>query len=258
MTKLPSITKTQENIIQLIYRFRFLNRIQIQKLLKIKSVSKLNYYLKDLTEKEYLKRSHEPTFPAKLLPAVYHIAQNGIRFLRLQDNCAAEAVKNLYRENNRSNGFRDCCLMLADIYLGFENRTDKDVESIMQVKNDYPVHPLKDILTDLKPSAYIAQKKSGKIKRFFLEILANLPDQYLRQRIKQYLKFYRGSAWESETKTDFPTVMIVCPNDRVLAYVRHYIKTKLAQFDESDLTINLTTEDKVKKFGITGDIWKKV
>ncbi len=258
MTKLPSITKTQENIIQLIYRFRFLNRIQIQKLLKIKSVSKLNYYLKDLTEKEYLKRSHEDTFPNKLRPAVYHIGPNGIRFLRSQDNCEAEAIKNLYREDNRSSSFRDCCLLLADIYLGFENRQDKDVQSIMQMRSDYPAHPLKDILSDLKPSAYVAQKKSGKTKRSFLEILYDLPDQYLRQRIKQYLKFYRGSVWESETKTDFPTIMIVCPNDRVLAYVRHYVKTKLAQFDGSDLIIDLTTSDKVKEFGLTSDIWKKI
>lgn len=256
MTKLPPITKKQENIILLLFRFRFLNRIQIQKLLQIKSVSKINFYLKDLTDKEYLERDYESTFPDKLLPAVYHIAKNGIRFLSLQDNCQVEAIKNLYRENDRSNGFRDCCILLADIYLGFENRRDEEIQSIMQIRSDYPAHPLKSLLIELKPSAYIAQRKSDKTKRYFLEILADLPTEWLRRRIKKYFSFYRAGEWEAGTSQDFPTIMFVCFDYKQAAYVKHYIKSLLSKIDESALTIHLATAEKVKEFGLTGDIWK--
>lgn len=258
MTKLPSITKKQESIILLLFRFRFLNRIQIQKLLNHKYTSKINTWLKDLTEKEYIGRSYETAFPDKLQPAVYHIAKNGIAFLREKNGGDAKALKKFYVEDDRSNTFVNRSLLLADIYLEFQSRANKEVESIVQVKSDYPSHPLATLLCDLNPHAYIAQKKSGQTKRSFLEILADLPVLRLRQRIKKYLNFYQSNEWEGTTGTVFPTILIICPNDRVFSYVKHYLKTKLAQLDETDLIIHLATVDQVKEFGITGDIWKPI
>ena len=57
MTKPLDITTKQITIINLIFRFRFLDRLQIQKFLKHKDETRTNRWLKDLIEKEYLNYS---------------------------------------------------------------------------------------------------------------------------------------------------------------------------------------------------------
>ncbi len=258
MTKLPAITKKQETILLLLFRFRFLNRTQIQKLLNHQYVSKTNDWLKDLTEKKYLFRSYEIKFPDNLKPAVYHLDKYGIAFLKNKNGDDAKVLKKFYTENDRTGDFISCSLLLADIYLEVQSRNNDQVQSVMQVKSDYLTHPLKNLLCDLKPHAYIAQKKGGKTKRSFLEILTDLPTLRLRQRLKKYLNFYQSNEWEAETGKAFPVVLIICPNDRVLSYVKSYLKTQLFKLDESGLKICFATVDQAKKSGITGDIWKEV
>ena len=53
---LLKITKKQQEIFILLYRFRFLNKIQIQAFLKHKNKKTINLWLQDLNEKQYLKR----------------------------------------------------------------------------------------------------------------------------------------------------------------------------------------------------------
>ena len=258
MTKLPPITKKQETILLLLFRFRFLNRILIQKLLNHRYVSKINDWLKDLTEKKYIFRSYETKFPDNFKPAIYHLDKYGIAFLKNKNGDDIKALKKFYVENDRTDDFINCSLLLADIYLEVQSRNNDQVQSVMQVKSDYPTHPLKNLLCDLKPHAYIAQKKAGKTKRSFLEILTDLPTLRLRQRIKKYLNFYQSNEWEAETGKAFPAVLIICPNTRVLSYVKSYLKTQLAKLDEPGLNVQITTSDKVKESGITGDIWRQV
>ena len=52
-----NLTKKQLEILTLLYRFRFLNRSQIQKLLNHKKISRINIWLKDLADKKTNKKS---------------------------------------------------------------------------------------------------------------------------------------------------------------------------------------------------------
>lgn len=254
MTKLPDITNKQTEIINLIFRFRFLDRIQIQKFLNHKDHKTINDWLRDLTEKEYLERTFKATFPENTKPAVYHLARNGIRYLKDQND--AKTVQKFYRENERSTSFISSCLLLANIYLDLEERNNEEISFNIQLKSDYPAHPLADLLNDLKPNAYIEQTTADNTKQYLLEVFYNLPPERLRQRIKKYLSFYESSEWEAETGGSFPTVLMICPDDKILVYVRKYIKSKISLLDEPDLTIHFTTADQAKESGITGDIWK--
>lgn len=258
MTKPRAITKKQTTIISLLFCFRFLDRVQIQKFLKHKDEARINNWLKDLTEKDYISRSYTKTFPENTKPAVYHIAKKGIAQIKSQNNDDPKLVQKLYREDIRSASFVSSCLILADIYLDLLDRTNDEVVFQMFVKSDYSTHPQATLLNDLSPSAYIEQSTAGKVKCYFLEVLADLPDKQSRQRIKKYLNFYQSNEWEGVTGQPFPTVLIICPDDKILAYVKHFAMTKLALLDEPELAINLATAQKAKELGIVGDIWTKV
>jgi len=125
----------------------------------------------------------------------------------------------------------------------------------MYLKSDYRDMPFAELLNDLSPHAFIEQNSSDETKYCFLEILANLPEERLRQRIKKYLRFFQENIWEAETGKPFPTVLIICPNNEKFNYVKSYAKSKMRELDEPSLTVRLSTADKVKGFGIGGDVW---
>jgi len=256
-TKLPKIATKQQEIILLLFKFRFLNRNQIQKLLDNKSPGAINRLLKDLTEKEYINSIYSSKYPDSLKPAIYYLANNGISYLKDPGGYEPTVLKNLYNEKLRTETFANRCMLLADIFLELEDKETVKLKYTLYLRCDYPSLPvIKDFLADLSPDAYLIRKKSGETKYYFIEILADLPAQWLRQRIKKYLKLYESSEWEAETKRDFPNILIICPSYRVLDYVLNYTKRQLATTDEPTLSVNLTTVDKMKEPGFTGDIWK--
>src|ERR1035437_1963136 len=100
---IPYITPKQQEIPKLIYKFRFLNRLQIQTLLNYKDKRRINSWLKDLSEKEYLEKvPKDNTLEQRSKPTIYRSGINGIRFLGIQDDCFEEIIKNLYKDKNRS------------------------------------------------------------------------------------------------------------------------------------------------------------
>jgi len=254
--KQPKITTKQQEIILLLFKFRFLDRTQIQKLLKHKNHQLINSWLKNLTNKEYIKRKYNRSFPDNLKPAIYYLANNGIGYLKDPGGYDPAVLKYLYNEKLRSETFIDRCLLLTDIYLNLKSRETDKLKFSLYLACDYDKLKESDLLKKLNPSSYLIQKKSDHAKFYFIEILSDLPVQWLRQKVKRYLKLYEESEWEVLTKRDFPNLLMICPNYRVLDYLQKYIKRLLTTFDEPTISINLTTVDKVKEFGLTGDIWQ--
>src|SRR5690348_2136007 len=82
MTELPKLTKKQSEILRLLYRFRFLNRIQIQAFLEHKDPKTINLWLRDLRAKGYVEWIYSTHFAEKTKPAIYYLALNGVRHLR--------------------------------------------------------------------------------------------------------------------------------------------------------------------------------
>ena len=125
------ITNKQKEILLLLYRFRFLNRLHIQTLLNHKTPITINNWLKDLTEKEYITRIFKRSWTENSVPAKYYIAKHGIRFLKMQPDCKPEYLKKLYREKDRSQQFIDRCLFIADIYLRYlaDNSSNTSAQS---------------------------------------------------------------------------------------------------------------------------------
>jgi hypothetical protein len=257
MTNSPNITKKQQQILHLLFQFRFLNRPQIQQFLKHKDRRATNDLLSDLTNKEYIGRIYTETFPEKTKPAVYYLIKAGAHFLK-SEGLDEKQLHKLYYENKRSENFISQSLLLADINLDLSNRKDGNANFTMAIASDYPGHQLSDLLVGLSPSAYIEQESNEGTEHYFLEILPDVPIERLRPRIKKYLDFYDSNEWEGENDEDFPTVLMICPNVSILIYIKRYLKRKIIEMDVESLIIHLTTIDKFKEHGLTGDIWEKV
>ncbi|PIP30328.1 hypothetical protein COZ22_02660 [bacterium (Candidatus Howlettbacteria) CG_4_10_14_3_um_filter_37_10] len=196
MLELSHITKKQQEILILLYRFRFLNRIQIQAFLKHKNKKTINVWLNDLREKEYVERIYSNTFGENTKPAIYYLSLNGIRFLKTTD-IEPEALKKFYYERIRTETFIERSILLGDIYLellritesfnnskiskqvasgGFKEEIPKPPDKVKRIKfdmylsSDYAATseddnwgdsslPFQELVRELKPHAYI-QKRS--------------------------------------------------------------------------------------------------
>lgn len=254
MNKSSNITDKQQDILKLLYRFRFLKRSQIQGLLNHKDYKTINLWLKDLIEKEYIQK-RDIKFPYKI---AYHLAPNGISYFKKELGYDSKLLQKYYREQDRSLSFISSSLLIADIYLDLKNRDSDNAKFKVYIKSDYPSHKYADFLLALKPSAYIVQNAKDNEKEYFIEVICHQPKERLRQRIKNYLYSFQGREWEEETDRDFPTILIICPSEELLDYIKSYTKRKLYQFDEIHPIIHLTTIEQINQAGITGDVWEEI
>lgn len=265
---LPTITPKQQTILTLLYQYRFLNRIQIQSFLQHKYHKRINDWLNDLTDKAYLNRIYSKKLPDKNKPAVYYFAPNAICLLKSQESCPPELIRKLYREKERSQAFIDQCILLGDICLTLRDEINKEHEDGKKVSFEFSMrtdfaNPDSQFyfLTELQPHLLAVKhtkKKQTKDTWHLLEIFElTLPNYSIRKRFRTYLEFYWSSEWESSTKLPFPSLLFVCPTTAILIYAKRYARKLLKEADNpDDLKIFLTTAEKVKDKGITGEIWE--
>jgi hypothetical protein len=266
---IPYITPKQQEIPKLIYKFRFLNRLQIQTLLNHNYHKRIIDWLNDLVEKEYLENlPKDNTFEQKSKPTIYRIGINGIRFLNIQDDCSKEIIKKLYKDKNRSDDFINQCMLLANIYLSLIKKNVNNDKMIYEIttnsdlvnSNSY-FHFLKELNTDL---VYKETKRMKSRSSYTYNLLTvfeeTLPRYSIRKTLRNYLAFYQSSEWENETGKTFPIVLFICPTKLDLIYAKRFTK-KLLEEEQNPkgFDIRFTTADEVKKFGVTSSgIWEEV
>ena len=280
--QIPKITQKQKEILDLLYTHRFLNRIQIQTMLKHKDKKTINLWLKNLRDKDYIiwiyNKDH---FADKTKPAIYYLGINGIRHLQNIYSHPIEELRKRYREHQRSQTFinrcslvADCCVNLEDareednypepdIYYFYETEADYSGDSNYQFLSDSElIHPQLCFSKDLHEGT----SEPRVVESYLLEIFdVTLPRYRLRNRLKKYIEYLDGEMgeWETETYGDpLPTVLLVCANLTDLIYAKRSTKGLIADIwdyaDKDRPHIRFTTTDKLKERGIlTAEIWEE-
>jgi len=232
-----NITKKQLEILTLLYRFRFLNRLQIQKLLNQKQKNRINCWLKDLYNKKIIGRNYSKKFGDNIKPAVYFLKSKSKNYLIDQVEKDTKLTERIYGEKNRSQKFINHCLLSADFYLNLR-KSHIPEELFFYTKIDLINH---DYLPSSHPDAYVATKKNKRIKRYFFEIIdEGTPRFAIRDKIKQYLEYYNDNTWQEETKHPFPKILILCPNDLIKDYLHSFIPRIMAEEDQEEVDFYLS------------------
>ena len=253
-----SITPKQQTILHLLYRFRFLNRLQIQQYLSHTNHKRIILWLNDLTTKNYITRTYSKTFPNNTKPAIYSLALNTIAWLKTQPDIDHNALHKLYREHERSTGFIHHCLLLATLELDLRQQPKTAPKQTLAVQSDYPTLPQATLLTTLKPHGFITKNDGGTAKHYLIELLTDLPELRLKKRIKTYVAFYLSNEWEGATSEAFPTVLFVCPNLPNMIDLKHFTKKLLIAKEATALEVLVTTLEEITTQGIAGEIWEGI
>jgi hypothetical protein len=251
-----NITQKQLDILLLLYRFRFLNTKIIQLLLKHKLPTRIQEWLKDLTDKRYLHQFYDKSsFVTRTKPAIYCLSTKARKILKKQKECNAYILTNLYRERQRSIRFQEHCCDIALIFY--------------QTKKRYKNNTIFDFFTKVElvgymhfpqplPDAYFAIKQKGKkIQRYFLELFdEKIPRRFIKSKIRRYITSSEGE-WNEQTHVEFPPVLLVAQNLCEQKKIMRAAKTVLNE-EYSDLSFYTTIKDQILAEKITTIIWKKV
>lgn len=263
MTALPKITKKQQEILKLLYRFRFLNRIQIQAFLEHKDPKTINLWLRDLRAKGYVEWIYSTHFTEKTKPAIYHLGLNGVRHLRTltrtskdgDDEAAVtpayppEELRKRYKESTRSQTYIDRCILIADCCIALERADTEDEAKNKKIRHYYQTEA--DYLLDhsyyhfilvselIQPSLVFCKdrlddegKEEKTLKSYLLEIFdPTLPRYRMKKRLGDYVKYLddEGTEWQDQTNTEkLPTVLFVCPRTTDLIYAKRRMRKLIA------------------------------
>lgn len=250
---LPAITPKQQEILKLLYKYRFLNRTQIQTLLNHKDKRRIITWLKDLREKEYIDWQYDPTsFIAKSQPAIYYLSLNGIRHLRSLNEYPADELRKRYKESTRTRTFTDRSMLIADCCIALIAKSDDNLQYNFSLPADYidPNNP-RHYLDELKPQLYFSKHRDGDVTEYLLENFEQtLPRYQLRKRLKDYVEYLIGN-----DDTNSLIVLFVCANTADLLYVKRRVG-KLIEDEDVNLQVRVTTIDKLKTSGVASMIWE--
>ncbi|HEX7963933.1 MAG TPA: replication-relaxation family protein [Candidatus Saccharimonadales bacterium] len=290
MTELPKLTKKQQEILRLLYRFRFLNRIQIQAFLGHKDPKTINLWLRDLRAKGCVEWIYSTHFAEKTKPAVYYLALNGVRHLRtltrkskgeddrieVVPTYPPEELRKRYKEPTRSQTYIDRCVLVADCALALEREDDankardKRLRYYYQTEADYwsYYHFVLDIEDELiHPHLIYCQDKLNKdgkeektVESYLLEVFdPTLPRYRMKKRLGDYVKFLddEGDTWQEQTDTEqLPIILFVCSSMTDLIYAKRRTRKLVADawcWEDEDAEkprMRFTTVEKLKQSGL--------
>ncbi len=252
----PQLKPKQTEILKLLYRFRFLNRIQIQKIFNHKNHHQIQLWLNDLITQKYINKSFERKIAAA--PAVYCLGTNGRKYLKNNLNngeVEPALLDRVWREKNYSAQFKEHCLFLAEVYLSLVSLLD-ETETNFHFYTKTDLSSMEHLISP-NPDAYFSYRETNNtVKRYFLDILDDLPSRVLRKRIRQYFYYYSSDEWTDNTDKPFPEILLICPNDKTKWHLFYYIRKKLA--DEPKVRFYLTTRSLVISRGLNRDTLQKV
>lgn len=253
INKIKDINLKQLAILILLYRFRFLNTKHIQKLLGHKDPSTVQGWLADLVQKQYVYSNYDRTkFGKNTKPSVFHLLPRAIQVLKTQEDCDEKQLKKIYQEAERSEGFINDGLFIADMYLKLKDRVSKTTEVHFSTKVDLNGY---DYFPEPLPDAYIALKEKGKTNRYFVLLLEEKAPKYTYlDKLKKYMDYLETDEWKSNTKNSlFPSILVICPDFPKKRFVERYIKDNMPKEP-----LYLTTKNQVRLKGIKSDIWERL
>ena len=254
---LPKITSNQQQIIKEIYKFRFINTYQFQKLFKHKDPSTTQEWLKELIDLKYINTDYKRNdIEHNREPAKYFLAPLGRKFLKNMDGYDIAVLEKVYKEKERKSIFKNHCEEIFDFFLFLRSRKTPGEELKFFTQSNLTKF---EYFPQTELDAYVVYQEGNKIRRFFLHIFKDSDPKWLpRQRIQEYIKYFNENTWQENTNnSQFPAILFVLHTDSLKFHIFKYGQAVLQKAITSDIQLFLETKNAIK----TKDpkkLWQKV
>jgi len=249
------LTDKQKQIPNLLYKFRYITVNQLQIYFNHKDPHRIKEWLTDLKEKKYISVIEDKTDPTK--PHVFCLDTKSKYLLQENEDYNMKFLDRLYKEKNLKEPFRNHCLFIVDIYLYFLSHLEKGSTLHFLTQQDLIGY---DFFPDELPDAYIAVETKDGTEKYFLDLFDDYrkPAGVARFSIRKYITFCEEGIWSANTNnSSFPSLLFVVEDERRKKHIHMYGKAKLSKTFE-DISLFLTTQEKIKSNPTKENIWKEV
>lgn len=279
--ELPDIYDKQKEIVNLVFRFRFINRHQLQRLFGHKDPSRLNKWLKDLVNKKYLGRIYSHKLLENTKPAIYYLGNNGIIWARYEgmewrnDSIELKYLKKFYEDKHASESFINHCTAMFDIYLqfkavekqskntefDFETKTESWINAQIDKNYEEDFDNIKELIPDASIEKIVETKDKMTTNLYFIILFdAHVPRYAMRYKIDQYIKCHEDNDGKHipGLTIEFPIILLIFPTQQKADQIGKYIKKQLDRSFVLNMNIQVTTYQKVMAEGVFGGerTWK--
>lgn len=255
MTTKPLINDHQNQILFLLYKFRFLTINQLLKHFNHKYPYRIREWLTDLKEKEYISVIMDKTDPTK--PHVFCLTTKAKYILQESEDSDKNFLERLYKEKGLKENFRNHLLFIVDIYLFFLSQKEKDSTLHFLTQQDLIGY---DFFPEELPDVYIAVETQEGTDKYFLDLFDEYrkPAEVARFAVRKYITYCEDGSWQANTENSaFPTLLFIVQDERRRKHITMYGKAKLAKTFQ-DISLFLTTQDVIKFSKGKTNIWSQV
>lgn len=265
---LPHTTNKQFEILLLIYRFRYIDRKQIQTILKHKNHRRILAWLTDLVEKNCIESIYSKKMPDNTKPTVYYLGKYGRKILqnhfthnseadedeqKEENEAALYQLTKTYKDSQRTEVFRVNCLALVDCYLLVKDYITK--QRYTMIFSPLTACAMNPLFAKFDSHVEIKKKNGRKNTYALLYITNRTPRRFIRYRIAEIIK-YLDKAWGYETDKPSPIILFICSNLPIKNYIKKVCESKMAYYgNPEEIIIRLTTIHEMKTEGFAGNIW---
>ena len=249
------ITEKHKIIIKQLIRFKYLNRIQIQKFLKHKQFNRVIVWLNELTKERYIARDFERKFGNR--PAIYCLDIKSKELLRKEFKLNPSEVRRVYQDKHNSIKYKNHLVFLADIYLSLE-KFCKTVNAKLTFYTKTELNKTAFLIYPYPDSHFAIENKNKNIKRYFLEIFD--PSKNLKwphKRIGQFFDYFDKEIWQSHTTKPFPEIILIANEEEDKIDLEKSIKKELSK-RINDVNFYLSSWEEIIIQGMTSKALQKV
>lgn len=253
-----SLNNKQIYTLKLIYKFRFINSTLLADYRGISRISS-NKSLKVLLDKGYIGTRYEKSYKLQGKGPRYYLTTMGIRVLKAKTDLRLSrlTIANLYRNNLVTDVFIEHSLDVMTVVMALKAKYPETFNIYTRTElGNYEYFPKP------KPDLYLNRiKLSTKLpNEYMLDIFTDVPPYVIRYRIKEYLQHYDSGDWEADAETDYPALLIVCPDEKSEKQLLKYLARKLDNegIYIDDLNFYITSIDILTNPDRDKDIWKSV
>ena len=252
-----ALTLRQQNVLVLLYRYRFLTSDRLAMLVGQKHSDVSRIQLNRLCGAGYIGRRYDSSYKLRGKAASYYLRPQGITALKkiaLEHKRVVltdRVIKSIYNDSTASDVFVDHCLTILDTssYLyklygsSFRSFTRSELAQF-------------DYFPTLAPELYTAVDILP-LQHSFVDVYTQHVKPFvLLRKIRQYIYHEESGAWDI-TKSHFPTITLICTDIHLESRIRKQL-TRLLYEANGEIVIVTTTLDKLAKAASTDSLFRVV
>lgn len=226
MAESIKLSKQQQRILLLVYKFRFVNTILLSKLLEIRRYS-VYEVLEKLVAKELVIKVHKNSWRIDRRPAYYHLSKKGVTTVRKLLDVDDRVINTIYNDAVATPGFIQECLDILACYVAIKRQLPEG--SVIRTKteiNRYKIFPKQ------RPELYV---KTPDGREAFILIVPDKLPYFVNKRRDEFIEHSEEEGW----KGDYPTMAFVLKDNRSKLGFLYKAQQKLEEmgYEEAEISI---------------------